>query len=330
MITTSETSPLFDTISCQLPGGIEPYVPVAAEIDVPFDGRLVDLAKKIREHTQRLDHAMRTAVERMRSTGEMLLEAKRLCGKHGRWLQYLEYCGIPARYAQQCMRITRHWAEIEANTNSCSHLTVITARRLAQTQPQKALEHTAKTQATKAVGQAKAKKKESAALTIRSEPRRDHQAHVEIEQPPVPEPAPLDPADEQQDPQGASADSVQKTDDDASWLNSLPIRAELENPARFDEEAKLWKMARPHIDALRDILSPNRFELGRAATLSLAKTQYRLRVLFATHVRPPEEWKRSDRCAGKLTDRYAKIACPGCGGHGFIVTHEGDYQEAEI
>jgi hypothetical protein len=329
MITTSETSPLFDAMPCQLPGGIEPYVPVAAEIEVLFGNRLIDLAEQIRQDTQQVAQSLRSVVEGMRSTGEKLIEAKRIDGKHGRWLRFLRYCGIHERYAQECMQIARHWAEIEANTSSCSDLTLTEVRRLLRSQPPKALEHTAKTQAPKAVGKAKATKEKSAALTNRSEPQRDHQVHLAIEEPPVPEPAPHNPADEQQDPQGARAASVQNTDDDASWLNSLPIRAQLENPARFDEAAKLWKMARPHIDALRDILSPDAVELGRAATASLAKNQYRLRVLFATHVRPPDEWKRCDRCAGKLTDRIGKIPCPICGGHGFIVTHEGDYREAE-
>jgi hypothetical protein len=326
MITTSETSPLFDTMSCQLPGGIEPYVPVAAEIDVPFDEKLVDLAERIRERIQRLNHAMRTAVGRMRSIGEMLLEAKRICGQHGRWKPFLQDCGIHERYAQECMKFARRWPEIEAKTNSCSDLTLEEVRRILRTQPPKALEHNSEERASNA---AVREKKKSAALTNRSEPRRDHQAHLEIEEPPVPEPAPHDPADEQQDPQGASAASVQNTDDDASWLKSLPLRAQLANTTSFDEEARLWKRTRPLMDTLRDILSPGAVEVGRGATPSMAKKGYRLRVLFATHVRPPDKWKLCDGCKGKLTDRTGRLSCLPCDGHGFFVTHEGDYEEAE-
>jgi hypothetical protein len=151
MITTSETSPLFDTMSCQLPGGIEPYVPVAAEIDVPSDEKLVDLAERIRKRIQRLNHAMRTAVGRMRSIGEMLLEAKRMCGQHGHWKPFLQYCGIHERYAQECMQIAKRWAEIEPNTSSCSYLTLTEVRRLLRPQPPKALELNTEERASNAV-----------------------------------------------------------------------------------------------------------------------------------------------------------------------------------
>src|SRR3954451_24756972 len=76
-----------------------PDVPVEAPFDGPMNQKLVKLVEKIRQHGQRVSDAEWGTIKQKRSLGEMLSKAKRIV-RHGQWLAFLAYCGIPERWAQ--------------------------------------------------------------------------------------------------------------------------------------------------------------------------------------------------------------------------------------
>lgn len=65
------------------------------------------LAREVRSHHQQAEAAWQNAVEHAYRCGEVLIEAKALC-KHGTWLPWLAEVGIPARTAQDYMRLAKN------------------------------------------------------------------------------------------------------------------------------------------------------------------------------------------------------------------------------
>lgn len=92
--------------------------------------RLADLAAKANAQHEFCLASANTAIQHARDCGQALIEAKSLC-RHGTWQQWLRdnFRGS-ARTARVCMRIARHWPEIEAKRQSSAVLSIDQALRL--------------------------------------------------------------------------------------------------------------------------------------------------------------------------------------------------------
>jgi hypothetical protein len=319
------------------------------------DERLATIADKLRKLHQSLSKLVSTAAERARQIGDYLNEAKRLC-PHGQWLSYLESCEIPERYAQACMQVAKRWSEIEANPNGRSDLTLMAIRQQLAKRKPKALRHEPPVTETRAVALedkpelvAEPTDPMDSTLVTEAVPKDSDLASPASEVTFLPE-SPADAksallvaavisdasstTDENSvvpslSPQSIGLPGVETSDGD-KWLLSLPLRARLEDPAKFDAAARLWQAVQPTLDDLRRILAPEEFELGRAALPLMARSTLRQRLVSAAFVNPPELWILCSRCRGKLTDRPATVPCPACDGCGFVITHPGDYREDAV
>jgi hypothetical protein len=74
------------------------------------DSLLDRLAREIRAEHQATESAFESAVRHAHRCGQLLLEAKTLCG-HGHWLPWLREVGIPARTATEYMNVARKSAD---------------------------------------------------------------------------------------------------------------------------------------------------------------------------------------------------------------------------
>src|SRR5688572_16223862 len=88
------------------------------------------LAVEIRAAYKGFADAQMTALERVKQTGELLIEAKAQFTKHGEWTDWVETnCPFTERMAQNYSRIARHWPELMAraeieNRNGVSDLSL--------------------------------------------------------------------------------------------------------------------------------------------------------------------------------------------------------------
>ena len=73
---------------------------------VPESG-LDRLAREVRAEIEQAERAFESAVEHAVRAGEKLIEAKALL-KHGEWLPWLAEVGIPARRAQEYIRVAKY------------------------------------------------------------------------------------------------------------------------------------------------------------------------------------------------------------------------------
>jgi hypothetical protein len=97
--------------------------------DIAKSNYLTDLAARIRVSHEAVRHALRSAVERAMTTGDLLLEAKEKL-QHGQWSQWIqEHCEISDRSARLYMRLAKNRAVIEA-AGDVAGLTLNTAVRL--------------------------------------------------------------------------------------------------------------------------------------------------------------------------------------------------------
>jgi hypothetical protein len=74
------------------------------------DSPLDRLAREARAEHQAAQRHWESAVEHAHRAGRCLLDAKALC-RHGGWLPWLRDVGIPARTAQEYMRLARKYAD---------------------------------------------------------------------------------------------------------------------------------------------------------------------------------------------------------------------------
>jgi hypothetical protein len=318
------------------------------------------------EQAPRLAHALLSAAGRWRYIGELLNEARPLCG-HGRWLKFVKSCGLKPRFADECMLIAERWPEIQAKWRGGANLTITGIRRMFPSSPRKALEDDTPRPLSKGQkasrdseeGQADALAQAGGLVEdVEAEPvkpdghdvHRPNQEHIgarlvdpdsaAAEQPDGVEIEPGDAPEQEsaadgfvgmpQEPAMPGTGAGQGADpDDMRWLDSLPLHGALEDPSRFDAQALLWRAARPWIDQLRRLVAPSASQIAGASNAMTAKKNYPLRLVFASHVRPPDRWRMCPRCRGRFTDRTGTIPCPDCDGGGFVVTHEGDYDEPE-
>lgn len=92
--------------------------------------RLADLAAKANTQHKLCLETASTAIQHARNCGQALIEAKSLCA-HGIWQPWLrDNFHASARTARACMRIARHWPEIEAKWQSSAVLSIDQALRL--------------------------------------------------------------------------------------------------------------------------------------------------------------------------------------------------------
>lgn len=71
------------------------------------DDALSRLAREARAEHLAAERAFESAVEHAHRCGHVLLQAKSLC-RHGEWLPWLREAGIPARTAQDYMRLAKN------------------------------------------------------------------------------------------------------------------------------------------------------------------------------------------------------------------------------
>jgi hypothetical protein len=131
------------------------------------------------------------------------------------------------------------------------------------------------------------------------------------------------------EPAGESGSSPAATSDtadavgDAEWLESMPIRLQLRDPAEFDAQALIWKRVQPAIDMMRQVFSPSGDDLSRAWNSG----RYRERVAYVVAgpigLNSPERWRLCARCRGTGRSNALGMECVLCGGAGFAITHEG-------
>jgi hypothetical protein len=67
---------------------------------------LADLAERIREATEVVVAAERTAADKALEAGRLLCQAKQEC-RHGEWLPFLQRAGVAERQAQRLMQLAR-------------------------------------------------------------------------------------------------------------------------------------------------------------------------------------------------------------------------------
>jgi hypothetical protein len=100
--------------------------------------KLPDLAERINTEHRAAYGAAQTALEHAKRAGQLLIEAKRQT-KHGEWLPWLQAnVEFSPRAAQGYMRIAARWGELEAKSETVSHLSLRDA--LALLGPAKELE----------------------------------------------------------------------------------------------------------------------------------------------------------------------------------------------
>jgi hypothetical protein len=114
---------------------------------------------------------------------------------------------------------------------------------------------------------------------------------------------------------------------DQEWLASIPLRAQLDDPTSFDRNAILWRRAQPQFARLSELIAPSPEEIPSSRQFKMARNRFRLRLLFGIRVRRPHDWRLCPQCRGGFTDRPGTMPCSGCDGGGYVLTHEGDFQE---
>jgi hypothetical protein len=337
--------------------------------DMPqSDDRLIELAKQIARHRQRMLRAARTAVEEHIQIGQALIEAKRVC-KHGRWAPFLKRCGLKQRTAGQCMQFARNRELIEQEAHGRADFTVEAVRKLIASKA-KAIEQTSKTQSASgsdADGTGEEADRRDPEGNAPSDPGAPSQSHhrgdatvesaedelavAEPGEPPSTAVVTDSTADGQRcgditnmpesvDTCGPDTDRSKPERNEAQlrasepdeppgqeWLASIPLRHELTDPSDFDRDAILWRRAQPLLAKLGELVEPTTDEIGKSTYYKMARNRLRLRLLFGMRVRGPHDWRICPRCRGGCTDRPGTMPCSGCDGGGFILTHDGDFQE---
>lgn len=127
--------------------------------------------------------------------------------------------------------------------------------------------------------------------------------------------------DVESEPAGAGSEAQPS---DEEWLQSLPIRSRLDDPTTFDEQALLWRRARPMIDSLARLHRPGPEEIARVRVAGWIRKRYAFLVTYITTVLPPDRWRLCHLCHG--TGRSASLLkpCDGCWEAGFEVAFEGE------
>lgn len=74
------------------------------------EDRLTELAREVRSEHDAAERAFESAVQHARRCGELLIEAKLLCG-HGNWLDWLAEVGVPSQSASVYMRVARKFPD---------------------------------------------------------------------------------------------------------------------------------------------------------------------------------------------------------------------------
>ncbi|MCH8046986.1 MAG: DUF3102 domain-containing protein [Planctomycetes bacterium] len=90
--------------------------------------------KQINAHHEAAEQAARSAINRARECGDLLISAKAEC-RHGEWGKRLkDHFSGSARTAQAYMKLAKQWPELEAKSATAADLTVRDAlKMLAQT-----------------------------------------------------------------------------------------------------------------------------------------------------------------------------------------------------
>ncbi len=85
---------------------------------------LVDLRERLKVEHAAVAGALRTGLHHAMAAGDILIEAKSQIRQHGKWLPWLNTCGLSERTAQRYMRLARNRATIEAKSDSVSDLSL--------------------------------------------------------------------------------------------------------------------------------------------------------------------------------------------------------------
>jgi hypothetical protein len=101
-------------------------------------------------------------------------------------------------------------------------------------------------------------------------------------------------------------------DDDANWLESLPIRGRMENPKGFDSDALIVKECGPLLEQIKaKILSL----LGHRSVAGMSTVHRALHRVF--DLPNPKLWQVCEKCGGK--GRRGHLACRPCRGGGYVI-----------
>jgi hypothetical protein len=119
-------------------------------------------------------------------------------------------------------------------------------------------------------------------------------------------------------------------DDEATWLASMPIRAQLSDPTVFDEQAKLWRDLQPQVDQLREAHTPSTEEFSQACSRSFYQLRYSHLVAALLGVKPPQDWVLCPACKGTGVNRFLQSKCTACKAEGFEITHHGQPTTDEL
>lgn len=102
----------------------DPITTSSASLDLSASNYLTVIAGRIKAEHEAVAASLKQSVQHAIAAGELLIEAKDKV-PHGQWLPWLsDHCGVSPRSAQGYMRLARHRAELEANTQALSHLTI--------------------------------------------------------------------------------------------------------------------------------------------------------------------------------------------------------------
>jgi hypothetical protein len=313
------------------------------------EGQLEAIEKQIVQHLQRIQRAFRVAIEDRIKIGKCLAEAKSLC-EHGGWSEFIERCGLKERTVQELMQFAQHEqliAEklIAEKAHGRALLTVESVRRMISSSKKPA------SRGRKSGSRDDAQEPPADAGTPGEPDRRCDTTTGSTDGEPTamtPDPAAAEPGDPtsttatagpaRKDPCGDEEDTEARQGapdpdepSDDEWLDSIPLRGELEPEARetFDKAALLWRRTEQARAQIYEQIGPSREEIGRSPYYHMARNRLRLRLLFGALIKPPDQWTICSKCRGRLTDKLGQMPCSGCDGQGFMLTHEGDDHEAD-
>ncbi|MDR3633349.1 MAG: hypothetical protein P4L84_05890 [Isosphaeraceae bacterium] len=323
------------------------------------DGDLEELASRFQSEYEGFLTAATDALDRKLRLGELLVQARQMCTKRGTWRPFLERVGLAdkERFVSECIRFAANRPQIEeakrngGSANSVTDVRVLLATPKALPAPKIESERPAQRarapQSTEEVKRAELAHELSAdsenlepSDQVVEEATDQLEEFAENDGATAPERA-LAAEEAREDvalPDGvgadeppttvgrAVADRIHEIDapmelSEEEWLRSLPARANLENPALFDDDARLYRMVQPHLDAIAEACALTPEQIRHSGSRSLARNKLRLLLGHAAHILPPDQWPACDQCGGRFTDLPNRNPCASCEGSGFLTLH---------
>jgi hypothetical protein len=110
-------------------------------------------------------------------------------------------------------------------------------------------------------------------------------------------------------------------DDDRRWLESIPLRARLADPAVFDRQALLWGHVQPVVRQFCAAFTPTEDDERNAESDRYFRLFYSYiltSIIQTLNCLPgPGDWKVCPKCEGRGRPKTRRTACGTCLGGGF-------------